>query len=84
MALFAYAVRRTIAAVIVFLVVVGLTMFAVANVDHAPIRSLPEHVVPQVDAWTHISENWATSPMVAVGMVASAITALALRRRFTR
>jgi hypothetical protein len=85
MTLLAYAVRRTFGAVLVFLIVVMLTMFAVANADRAPIRSVSEHAVPQqLDAWTHTSERWASFPVLGLGVLAVAFTALVLRRRLAR
>ena len=83
MTLLAYAVRRTFGALLVFLLVVLLTQFAVANADRAPIRSIPEHIVPSVDSWTHVSENWATFP-AALGALGFAFSALVVRRLASR
>lgn len=76
MTLLAYAVRRTIGAVIVFLFVVMLTMFAVGNIG-LPHWSVPERgPFPSfVNPWF---EPWAKFPghaLAAVALVAIATIA---------
>jgi hypothetical protein len=83
MTLLAYAVRRTIGAVVVFLVVVMLTMFAVGSVGLPGWRSENGPIPDFVNPWY---EPWASFPMYALtvlGMVAVAtvVLRLALRRR---
>ena len=83
MTLLAYAVRRTIGAVVVFLIVVLLTMFAVGSVGLPGWGSENGPIPDFVNPWY---EPWASFPMYAltlVGLAAVATAAwrLAARRR---
>lgn len=82
MTLFAYAVRRTIGAVIVFLIVVMLTMFAVGRVG-LPFWSVSERG-PFPDFVNPWYGPWASFPayaLTALGLVALATIASRLARR---
>jgi hypothetical protein len=83
MTLLAYAVRRTIGAVVVFLIVVMLTMFAVGSVglagwspENGPI---PDFVNPWYGPWA----SFPTYALTALGLAAMATVAwgLVVRRR---
>ena len=84
MTLFAYAVRRTIGAVIVFLIVVLLTMFALASMDTPPLRGGPLAVGGQLALWTRWSSSWETFPPVALTLVSLVAGVVVLRRRLAR
>jgi hypothetical protein len=84
MSLLAYAVRRTIGAVIVFLILVLLTMFALASVDTPPLRGGPPAVGDQLAFWTRWSSGWATFPPVALTIVGSMAMLVVVRRRLSR
>jgi len=82
MSLFAYAVRRTIGAVIVFLIVVMLTMFAVANIGlpHWSVSEMgpfPSFVNP----WY---EPWASFPAATLAALCLIGGVVILRRRLSR
>jgi hypothetical protein len=83
MTLLAYAVRRTIGAAIVFLIVVLLTMFAVGTVGLQGWRSesgpIPDFVNPWFGPWA----SFPTYALTVVGLAAVATAAwrLAARRR---
>jgi hypothetical protein len=84
MTLFAYAVRRTIGAVIVFLLVVMLTMFAVGRVG-LPLWSrsergpFPDFVNPWYEPWGSFPGYALTG--LGLGVVAALAWRLAARRR---
>ena len=84
MTLLAYAARRTIGAVIVFLIVVMLTMFAIGSIG-LPNWSQPERG-PFPDFVNPWYGPWARFPMYALTMlgvvaVATTVWRIALRRR---
>jgi hypothetical protein len=83
MTLLAYAARRTIGAVIVFLIVVMLTMFAVGSVGLAGWSPENGPIPDFVNPWY---QPWASFPMyalTAVGLAAvgAIVWRLAARRR---
>ena len=82
MSLFAYAIRRTIGAVIVFLIVVMLTMFAIGNIG-LPHWSVSERgPFPSfVNPWY---EPWARFPAYALGALGVVAAGVAIRRRLGR
>jgi hypothetical protein len=84
MTLLAYAVRRTIGALIVFLLVVLLTMFALASVDTPPLRGGPPVIGDQLAAWTSWSHNWETFPSAALAALGLLTAFVLLRRRLAR
>ncbi|HET6657320.1 MAG TPA: hypothetical protein VFG61_05445 [Gaiellaceae bacterium] len=82
MTLLAYAVRRTIGAVIVFLVVVMLTMFAVGSIGlpHWSVSErgpFPSFVNPWYEPWA----SFPTAALVVLGVLAAAVF---VRRRLVR
>jgi hypothetical protein len=84
MSLFAYAVRRTFGAVIVFLIVVLLTMFALASVDTPPLRGGPSVVGDQLAFWTRWSDGWASFPLMALAVVGFIAMLVVVGRRLAR
>jgi hypothetical protein len=83
MTLLAYAARRTIGAVIVFLIVVMLTMFAVGSVGLPGWRSengpIPDFVNPWYGPWASFpTYALSVAGLAAVGAIA---WRLAARRR---
>jgi hypothetical protein len=82
MALLAYAVRRTIGAAVVFLIVVMLTMFAIGNIG-LPHWSVSERgpFPTFVNPWY---EPWARFPAAALAVLGLVAVLLVLRRRLTR
>ena len=82
MTLLAYAVRRTIGAAVVFLIVVLLTMFARASVDTPPLRGGPSVVGDQLAlCW---SNGWGTFPLVALTTAGFIAMLVVVRRRLVR
>jgi len=84
MTLLAYAVRRTIGAAVVFLIVVLLTMFALASVDTPPLRGGPSVVGDQLALWTRWSNGWGTFPLVALTTAGFIAMLVVVRRRLVR
>jgi hypothetical protein len=83
MTLFAYAARRTIGAVIVFLIVVMLTMFAIGSIglprwspENGPI---PDFVNPWYQPWASFPTYALT--VLGVTAVGAIVWRLAARRR---
>ena len=78
MTLLASSVRRTIGAVIVFLVVIMLTMFAVGSIDGSVrARFESDPFLNRLNPW---HESWASFPayaLLALGLIAAVV---ALRR----
>jgi hypothetical protein len=83
MTLLAYAVRRTFGAVLVFLIVVMLTMFAVGSVGLPGWRSengpIPDFVNPWYGPWASFPAYALTVLGLVVG--AAVVWRFALRRR---
>ena len=82
MTLLAYAVRRTIGAAIVFLIVVMLTMFAIGNIG------LPHWSVPEmgpfpsfVNPWFELWASFPAFALAALGLIAGLVV---VRRRLAR
>ena len=89
MSLFAYAVRRTIGAVVVLLLVVMLTMFAVASIgpfDWGSDPSGPARMILPNEARRTMAEAWSSFPAQALSLLGvMAVAAIAWRlaaRRF--
>jgi hypothetical protein len=82
MTLLAYAVRRTIEALIVFLIVVMLTMFAIGNIG-LPHWSVSERgPFPSfVNPWY---EPWARFPAFALATLGLVAGVVVIRRRLAR
>jgi len=82
MTLLAYAVRRMIGAVVVFLLVVMLTMFAVGSIGVSSRGRFESDPFPTwLNPW---HEPWASFPMYAVVALGLLAAAVGLRRRLAR
>jgi hypothetical protein len=67
MSLFAYAVRRAVGAVVVFLIVVLLTMFAVASIGPFDWETGPARLIRVNEVRMDMADAWASFPAQAVG-----------------
>jgi hypothetical protein len=82
MSLFAYAVRRMIGALVVFLLVVMLTMFAIESIGVSSRGRFESDPFPTwLNPW---HEPWASFPKYAVVALGLLAVAVVLRRRLAR
>jgi hypothetical protein len=84
MTLLVYAARRTIGAVGVFLIVVMLTMLAVARSAAGGWRPHFESDYADVHAMQLFSTAWSDFPLGAVGTLGLLAAVVAVRRRLSR
>jgi hypothetical protein len=82
MSLFAYAVRRTVGALIVFLQVVLLTMFAVASIGPFDWETGPARLIHVNEVRMDMADAWASFPAQALAVLGLlAVAAIGWRRR---